>query len=319
MSEVSIKAPTVSIVMPLFNKERDVARAVRSVLAQTFRDFELIVVDDGSTDGGARVVESFADSRIQLHRQVNAGVSVARNTGIDAATSDLIAFIDADDAYRPDFLANVLSLRERYPIAGAFAMNYEHISKQGVGTPCVTTVDEPTLLLDPATYFRIARPASPIHASSVAVLRTTFDRAGRFPPGVRLGEDLDTWLRICFVAPIAFDRRIGGIYYLDADGRALDRHPPTERYVFFDTIDRWVAANPGLPPSVIDDIREFKNFFTIVYARFQIRWGEPRDGRRALIPVRTRTFALRRWKWLLASLLPQRLQGWLAAAAHGFR
>jgi glycosyltransferase involved in cell wall biosynthesis len=306
--------PVVSVVMPLYNKERDVARAVASVLTQSFADFELIVVDDGSRDGSAAVVGAIDDDRIRLLHQENGGVSLARNTGIGAARADLVAFIDADDAYRPDFLANVLALRARYPQAGAYAMNYEMVPKEGPAVPCVTSVEEPTVLLDPAAYFRIARSGSPVHSSSVAVLRTILDRAGRFPVGVRLGEDLDTWLRIIFIAPIAFDRRIGSSYLLGAGERALETNAPVERYAFFDTIDRWVATQPALPQIVRDDICEFKNFFTIMYARYQVRWGTPSEGRRVLMPLRTRAFALKRWKWLAASYLPRRLHPWIGMA-----
>jgi len=316
---VSSSPPLVSVVVPLYNKAEHVARALGSVLTQTFQDFEILVVDDGSTDGGATVVEGFVDPRIRLIRQANAGVSVARNNGVDAARASLIAFLDADDAYRPDFLENALTLRARYPAAGGFAMNYEVIDQAGLGRPGVPHTAEPTLLLDPATYFRIGKFGSPVFSSSVVVDKAVLERAGGFPAGVRLGEDIDTWLRICFIAPIAFDRRLGGIYFLDAGNRAVTTNPPPERYVFFDTIDRWVAGQPPLSREVLADINEFKNFFSLIYARFQIRWGVPSEGRRALINCHTRDFALGKWKWLLASLLPQRWQHAIGHIKQGIR
>ncbi|MDI6720029.1 MAG: glycosyltransferase family A protein, partial [Methanomicrobiales archaeon] len=116
--------PRVSVVMPLFNKARHVGAAVQSVLAQTETDFELIIVDDGSTDGSAAVVRQLGDPRIRLVTQKNMGAAHARNRGIAEARADLVAFLDADDRWLPEFLPTILRLRARYPDAGAYATAY---------------------------------------------------------------------------------------------------------------------------------------------------------------------------------------------------
>lgn len=102
--------PRVSVIIPLFNKAPFIGRALESIAAQTFTDFELIVVDDGSTDDGARIVEQFSDSRIRLIRQHNAGPGAARNRALAEAKGDYVAFLDADDEWLPEFLSNSVRL-----------------------------------------------------------------------------------------------------------------------------------------------------------------------------------------------------------------
>lgn len=114
----------VSVVIPFYNKGPYIVRALTSVLAQTLQDFEVIVVDDGSTDGGAGRVMGFGDPRNRLIRQENRGVSAARYRGIEAARAELVAFLDADDEWMPRHLEALLRLREKCPQAGAYGTAY---------------------------------------------------------------------------------------------------------------------------------------------------------------------------------------------------
>ena len=109
---------TISVAIPLYNKRREIARTIQSVFDQTFQQFEILVIDDGSTDGGADIVAQIGDPRVRLIRQANAGVSAARNHAISEAKTELIAFLDADDEWKPGFLAAIWDLRERFPEAG---------------------------------------------------------------------------------------------------------------------------------------------------------------------------------------------------------
>jgi len=216
---------TYSVVIPLYNKASHIRRAVDSVLAQSVHDFELIVVDDGSTDGGGDVVRQVDDPRVRLIVQQNAGVSAARNRGAQQGVSELVAFLDADDAWEPDFLESVASLRERFPHAAVWGTAYRIISRSGVEEPPTYHGELPTDadgdLLDYFAGKHIAgkHGDSPLLASTVLVQRSALFQAGGFPVGVVRGEDTDTWVRLALRYPIAWSPRPRVIVHEDAENR----------------------------------------------------------------------------------------------------
>ena len=117
-----------SVVIPLYNKADYINKSIESVLNQSFVDFELIVVDDGSTDTSAEIAQSFLTDDHKLIRQQNTGVSAARNTGVANARHELIAFLDADDWWEPDFLQEMKFLIESHPEAGLYSSNFYTVS-----------------------------------------------------------------------------------------------------------------------------------------------------------------------------------------------
>ena len=127
----------ISVVIPLYNKEKQIAHTLQSVFNQTFQNFEVVIVDDGSTDGSVAEVEKLSDSRIRLIHQKNAGVAAARNRGIEEAKGDLIAFLDADDEWKPEYLATQHHLSQKYPDCNVFACNYEFRNIEGKVTPTI--------------------------------------------------------------------------------------------------------------------------------------------------------------------------------------
>lgn len=106
---------SISVVIPLYNKAPHIERALNSILSQTIQPIEIVVVDDGSTDGGPKIVENFNYPNIRLIRQEHQGVSIARNRGITESKGGLISFLDADDVWLPGYLEEINKLRERFP------------------------------------------------------------------------------------------------------------------------------------------------------------------------------------------------------------
>ncbi|MDI9432755.1 MAG: glycosyltransferase family 2 protein [Planctomycetota bacterium] len=210
---------TFSVVIPLYNKQDTVERAVRSVLAQTVQDFEIVVVDDGSTDGGPQVVRRIEDQRIRIVHQANQGVSAARNRGIAEARYDLVAFLDADDEWMPTFLQTVRRLVETFPQAAVFATGYLFCQGQGETRPArlrgIPAAPWQGLLDD---YFAVAaRSDPPVWSSAVAVRKEALHAVGGFPVGVRSGEDLLTWARLAVSYTIAFSAEPLSIFHLGAE------------------------------------------------------------------------------------------------------
>ena len=122
----------ISVVIPLYNKEKQIANTLHSVLRQTFQNFEIVVVDDGSTDNSVQEVEKVNDIRIRIVHQKNAGVSAARNKGIEEARYDLIAFLDADDKWDQEYLQTQYGLYEKYSDCSVYACNYVFQDVSGI-------------------------------------------------------------------------------------------------------------------------------------------------------------------------------------------
>lgn len=187
----------ISIIIPLYNKAESIATALNCVLAQTFQDFEVVVVDDGSTDKGAAVVERYADSRIRLIRQANAGVSAARNKGIAEAKGDYVAFLDADDEWMPEFLEEIAALIAEFPECKAQATTYvqsQNGEKKNIILNRLPFSGEHGVLTN---YFEVATHSNPpVCSICVCIERALLQSLGGFPLGIKSGEDLLTWARI---------------------------------------------------------------------------------------------------------------------------
>lgn len=182
--------------MPLYNKAPYVRKAVESVVGQTCGNWELTVVDDGSTDGGGDIVSTIADPRIRLVRQENAGVGAARNRGVAESTSPYICFLDADDWWEPTFLEEMAYLIERRPDAGIYGTSY-WIVKNGRKRLAPIGVEE-GFTEGEINYCQVyARTlCMPLTSITVCIPRRVFDEAEGFPLGITLGEDFLLWLRI---------------------------------------------------------------------------------------------------------------------------
>lgn len=206
----------ISVVIPLYNKEKSIAATLQTVLNQTFTDYEIVIVNDGSTDNSVAEVEKVQDARIRLIHQQNGGVSAARNRGIKEAKGDLIAFLDADDEWKPEYLATQYHLSQKYSECSVFTCNYEFRNVKGEIRPTVIRKlpfcgDDGIL----SNYFEVACYSNPpICSISIMVNKLAIQTIGGFPVGIKSGEDLLTWARLASQYKIAYSTKSEAIYNL---------------------------------------------------------------------------------------------------------
>ncbi len=213
-----------TVVIPLFNKARHIRRAIHSVLAQTVQTFEVVVVDDGSTDGGGQIVREFHDPRVRLVRQKNAGVSAARNRGVEAASGDYIAFLDADDEWTPKFLETIEALAMRHPEAGLYATAYRLCTGEACFRPAFEHCPDGPAGGIVDDYFRAALRTPLVWTSASMVPKAIFEELGGFPVDVPFGEDKCMWARIALRYPVAWSPVEGAHYYLNAENRLCNKY-----------------------------------------------------------------------------------------------
>ena len=223
-----------SVIIPLFNKAPYIEKALQSVLEQTFTDYELIVVDDGSQDDSAAIaervlLESFLEYK--LIRQENAGVSTARNNGVAHAKGDFLCFLDADDWWAPTFLERVRWLISEYPDAGIYGTNYYYV-KNGRQRVCVTTAETGYI-----NYCKVyaEKLQMPLTSITVTIPRGLFVEMNGFKPSLKLGEDFDLWIRIALRNRVAFLNEPLAYYNQDANPawRAIGHLTDPQRHMLW--------------------------------------------------------------------------------------
>ena len=210
--------PHFSVIIPLYNKAPYVRKTVESVLGQTFVDYELLIIDNGSNDGSSEIVAGFTDSRIQIVRlEENVGVSNARNKGVSLSTAPYITFLDADDWWEPTFLEEMRGLIERHPDAGIYGTGY-YIVKNSKKRLAPIGVDE-NFTEGEINYCAVYTKTlcMPLTSISVAIPRAVFDEMGGFKPHLKLGEDFDLWIRIALRHKAVFLNKPLSNYNQDVD------------------------------------------------------------------------------------------------------
>ncbi|MBP7497930.1 MAG: glycosyltransferase family 2 protein [Bacteroidales bacterium] len=296
--------PFFSVIIPLYNKERHIRRAVNSVLNQSVQSFEILIIDDGSTDKGFEIVKQYTDERIRYYQQPNSGVSNARNNGINFAKYDLVAFLDADDEWEKDFLMEISALIEKFPEAGAYVTAYKIVRiNNKIQVPHFKHIpkDKRTIL---PNYFRSMIYGDPmITSSSICIRKDVFNKAGYFSVGEKLGEDKDMWARIALLYKIAFSWYIGATYFENADNRTCLKYIPNYERYFIKSLQNKLNNNE-VPDYMIKDVSNYISRNLIMLASKNIKTGNPAFAIKILNDKRCNTYYFHKFFWKIIALIP---------------
>ena len=259
--------PQFTVVIPLYNKVHQIEATLRSVIAQRYQPLEIIVVDDGSTDGSAEKVEAIPSPLIHLVSQPNQGVCVARNRGILLARGSHVVFLDADDQWKEDFLAEQAALIGDFPEAGLYTTAFEIQSREGIfPAPCPKTRGLVEHFFRDSAHRYIAIP------STACIPRSVFEQVGLFPEGMKIGEDLYMWILIARRYRVCFSPKILCRYSRCAENRSASSYTPEKtKYSFEDLYD----------PTADEDDREFVARAALGKALVQCIKGGTDEARRA--------------------------------------
>ena len=254
----------ISIVIPLYNKQESIVNTLQSVLAQTYKNFEIIIVDDGSTDDSANVAEATlrecmvysVECRGRVIRKANGGVCSARNRGIQEAKYDYIALLDGDDLWDEHYLEEQVKLILDFPEAKMWGINFAEMSDGKLIRTLPTGLPKGYRGYV-ENYFQIpGRISDLFSSSSVVIKKDVFDKVGYFDKRIKYAEDSDMWFRIIATYPVAFYDRYMAFYLYDAENRAMNSirllkyflpyyvdkyHEFKHNQAFYKWINRWTA------------------------------------------------------------------------------
>ncbi len=237
-----MKKPFLSIIIPLYNKAQFVNATLQSVLQQTFQDFEILVVNDCSTDRSLEVVQSIQSNKVKIiNHASNQGLSASRNTGIKNSTTNYVVFLDADDVMKPHFLEKIVSLIHHFPEAQIFATNYEEVYQNNkIVVPKLNLIAKNDGLI--ANFFEVNLQQAIYCMSSFCVEKSAFDIIGFFDEKITYSEDIDFNIRANYELKLAYSPE-SLVQYVMTDGNQITKNSLKNKTIpCFDDYEKWTKS-----------------------------------------------------------------------------
>lgn len=237
-----------SVVIPLYNKEQDILTTITSVLNQSYKSFEIIIIDDGSTDSSAKIVRKINDDRVKLFEKINEGVSSARNLGVEKSTTEYITFLDGDDYWHPHHLENLNLLITKFPEHLWYGSAYEKKRNKQL----TTKMDSPILekgnhwIGEVDEFFRYCFKDSLVNSSSVCFKKEFFNELKGFNINFSHGEDTDLWIRAALSSKLVFSNIVSSCNNLIGSNRSSDISINNRHTINFDSFSEEEEKNSFL-------------------------------------------------------------------------
>ena len=250
--------PFFSIIIPLYNKEQFIENTLKSVFEQTFQNFEILIINDGSTDRSVKVIEKFQDKRIRLIHQTNQGASAARNRGIEAAQADYICFLDADDYWYHNHLEVLHNLIYDFPKGGLYCNRYSiKVSHTKIIKLTFDNIDEiyNGYVED---YYLSSLKNRIASSSSIAIRKSVFEKVGLFDKNISSGQDIDMWIRIVNNYPVVISNKITAVYNYQIPNTLSKTNILNKKIMDFKKFEAEEKQNPSL--------KRFLDLYRIEYA-----------------------------------------------------
>lgn len=266
--------PRFSIIIPVFNKEKFIAKTLKSVLAQTFADFEIIVINDGSTDKSEAEILAVTDERILYFSKENEGVAVARNFGISKASAEYICFLDADDYWYPNFLETMNDYIQKLPNEKIFACAIEVETNKKTFTAKYSINKKSEFQI--VNFFDASAKESVLCSSSATFHSDVFSTVGNFNVDLQSGEDTDLWIRIGLKYPVVFIWEIMARYNFDPGSLSRNEYFLNTKINFhqFSSLEKTNTSlklfldlnrfSLAIKSKLINDVSSFDNYYNAI-------------------------------------------------------
>jgi glycosyltransferase involved in cell wall biosynthesis len=300
----------ISVIVPLYNKQDSIQRSILSVLAQTFTQFELIVVDDGSFDNSYIRATEIQDERLRIVKQKNSGVSAARNRGIAEAQYEWLAFLDADDEWKPDFIEMMVDLHQSFPNCGLLGSAFIRSTESDLNEIDQRNKRYPYGWKGILENYYEDLQYSSFYTSSVVVKKDHLIKVGEFPLNLRKGEDTYTWINLYQITDFAFINKIGAVYHLEAENRSdpsstLLNGDPRKPYSHALLLSGLIHENK-IPAIKIPAAVDYMAYYDIRISRLLILQGHRREALARLWSYRSTKRYRKIWiKMFAACFLPR--------------
>lgn len=250
--------PTISVVISMHNQAGQILEAIDSVLKQTYSVKEILVINDGSTDGGDAIVKAASLPKVKVLDRKHQGDSVARNIGIQHAKCEYVAFLDANDIWMPMFLEDMVKLMAKYPQAGLFGSRYQCIEPGNQFSDAHIALNniDPTGMLMKDYFYVASQGDLPFVLSSVVVNKNLFKHVGGFRAGEVVGADQDFFARVALKADIAYSPNIQVLYFKTSSKQTCENNVPEKECPFSQRLNMLVQ-NKAVKPSLRHDIERY--------------------------------------------------------------